>query len=125
MSENNRTGVRTYIPEYQKEEWQHHADELNMSLSEFIRVMVQAGRRGFVEESGRSNDTNRRPEETEDNLEPRILEILDSEGPLDWDGLVEGLTGDFEDRLEEALDELQSSNRVKYSGRKGGYVIDG
>jgi hypothetical protein len=124
MSNSDRTGVRTYVPEYQKEEWQDDADELDMSLSEFVRVMVQSGRRGFVEEPSASKGSTSTPIEEEDSLEPRIVEILHSEGPLDWDGLVEGLAGDFEDRLEDTLDELQSDNRVKYSGRDGGYVVD-
>ena len=42
-----RTSVRTYVPEYQKEAWAAHADELDMSQSEFVRTMVQAGRSGF------------------------------------------------------------------------------
>ncbi|MDZ7730471.1 MAG: hypothetical protein U5K37_05470 [Natrialbaceae archaeon] len=44
MSESDRATVRTYIPAYQKDHWAEHADELNMSLSEFVRTMVQAGR---------------------------------------------------------------------------------
>ena len=44
-----RTSVRTYLPEYQKAKWEEHAEELGMSRSEFVRTMVQAGRRGFLE----------------------------------------------------------------------------
>jgi hypothetical protein len=39
-----RTVVKTYIPKYQKEMWSEHANKLNMSQSEFVRCMVQAGR---------------------------------------------------------------------------------
>ena len=129
---NERVGVRTYVPAYQREVWRDHADELGMSLSEFVRTMVQSGRSGFEStEPGSATPSNSveggSPDVTPggDGLEEGVLELLRSEGPLDWDGLVEGLAGDFEDRLEEALDELQSDNRVKYSGRDGGYVVDG
>ena len=129
---NERVGVRTYVPAYQREVWRDHADELGMSLSEFVRTMVQSGRSGFENtESGSPTPSNPVEGGSRDvtpggeGLEEGVLELLRSEGPLDWDGLVEGLAGDFEDRLEEALDELQSDNRVKYSGRDGGYVVDG
>ena len=129
---NERVGVRTYVTAYQRELWRDHADELGMSLSEFVRTMVQSGRSGFErDESGSATPSKSveggSPDVTPggEGLEEGVLELLRSEGPLDWDGLVEGLAGDFEDRLEDALDELQSSNRVKYSGRDGGYVVDG
>jgi hypothetical protein len=127
-----RVGVRTYVPAYQRELWRDHADELGMSLSEFVRTMVQSGRSGFeISDSGSPTLSKSveggSPDATPggEGLEEGVVGLLESEGPLDWDGLVEGLAGDFEDRLEEALDELQSSNRVKYSGREGGYVVDG
>jgi len=46
MSDDRRS-VKTYVPEDQKAIWQDHADDLGMSQSEFVRTMVQAGRRGF------------------------------------------------------------------------------
>ncbi|EFW90430.1 hypothetical protein ZOD2009_20273 [Haladaptatus paucihalophilus DX253] len=118
-----RTVVKTYIPKYQKEEWQAHADELDMSQSEFVRSMVQAGRRGFemnpVEDhSGGSNPRG-------SDLETRVLESLAREDNMSWDELVERLAGNFEDRLDEVLNELQAKNRVQYSGRHGGYVLVG
>jgi hypothetical protein len=57
------------------------------------------------------------------DLEEHVLDVLGSEGALAWDDLLETLTEDIEDRLDEALDELQSDNRVKYSGREGGYTL--
>lgn len=56
-------------------------------------------------------------------LETRLLDLLDSEGYFSWDQLVEELAGDFEDRLEETLQQLQNENRVQYSGRQGGYTV--
>lgn len=74
-------------------------------------------RRGVAE--GTSEDSN----PGGDGLETRLLNLLDSEAHLSWDQLVEELAGDFEDRLEETLQELQNENRVQYSGREGGYTV--
>ncbi|WP_458209015.1 DUF5805 domain-containing protein [Haladaptatus sp. NG-SE-30] len=118
-----RAVVKTYIPEYQKDEWQAHADELDMSQSEFLRAMVQAGRRGFEIDRVQPPEEGSNPRG--DDLETRLLDLLDSEDHLSWDELVERLAGDFEDRLDEALGTLQENNRVQYSGRHGGYALVG
>jgi hypothetical protein len=129
-----RAVVRTYVPAYQKELWQDHADDLDMSQSEFVRTMVQAGRSGFEppESVDATDSTARMPEEPPsqdatpggDGLEGRVLETLSDGGHYDWDELLTELTDDIEARLEETLQELQSSGRVRYSGRHGGYVLD-
>lgn len=131
-----RTSVRTYVPAYQKEIWQSHADELGMSQSEFIRAMVQAGRSGFEpdespQSTGEDGTTN--PEEAGspdanpggNGLEDRVVDVLAGGDHYDWDELVAALTDDIEQRLDETLQELQSAGRVRYSGRHGGYVLDG
>lgn len=128
--EDERVAVRTYVPAWQRERWREEADERGMSQSEFVRTMVQAGRRGFFQNSHESNpveghDRDATPgvEAREAALGDRVVELLEQEGPLEWGGLVEGLVGDFEDRLEEAVSELQSSNRLRHSGRAGGYTV--
>ena len=117
----SRTAVRTYVPAYQKDEWRDHADELGMSQSEFVRTMVQAGRKGFDfdDEEGGSDHANPRGH----GLETRVLSTLESHEFLSWDQLVEALADDLEDRLDDALGELQGSNRIRYSGRHGGYTL--
>ncbi|WP_255196136.1 DUF5805 domain-containing protein [Halorarius litoreus] len=127
-----RTAVRTYVPEYQKSEWKRHADELGMSQAEFVRTMVQAGRRGF-EFEGMSDQSSSKPAEDHspdvtpgvDGLERQVLELLESGSHLSWEELVAGLTDDIEDRLDETLGELQQENRIQYSGRHGGYTVVG
>lgn len=122
-ADTSRTAVKTYIPAYQKEEWKRHADDLDMSQSEFIRSMIQAGRRGF--ESG--SEEPRSPDATPggDGLETRLLELLSTD-TYSWDELLEEVTDDIETRLDETLERLQSTNRIRYSGRHGGYtIVDG
>ena len=120
----DRTTVRTYVPAYQKTNWEEHAEALDMSLSEYVRAMVQAGRSGFEDGGDRI-----RPEPSPEDATPgvqgvktTILEAL-SEGPQDWEELVEIVAGDVEERLDEALGTLQEEGRVRYSGRRGGYEV--
>ncbi|MFB6235283.1 MAG: DUF5805 domain-containing protein [Halopenitus sp.] len=130
MSEaDDRTAVKTYVPRYQKEIWADHADELDMSQSEFVRTMVQAGRSDFDVDvaldtsSEGADDSNADSAESSGDLESRVTKALRREGSLGWDTLVETLTADLENDLEAALENLQESNVVRYSGRDGGYVI--
>lgn len=129
-----RATVRTYVPKYQKERWQAHAKELDMSQSEFVRTMVQAGRSGFEPpdsagspqrgsdgnpEEGRSSDTD----PGGNSLEDRVIEVLETGDHFDWNELLSALTDDIEQRLDDTLQDLQSAGRVRYSGRHGGYVL--
>ncbi|MFB6143198.1 MAG: DUF5805 domain-containing protein [Halorientalis sp.] len=141
MAEDN-VQVYTYVPRHQKEAWVDHADRLDMSQSEFVRTMVQAGRRGF---EPLADDTDHEPVKSAGNvaenpatyssngpelagsqsgrLEARVCDVLSTGEHLSWDELVAALTDDIEDRLEEALQELQAAGEVRHSGRHGGYAL--
>lgn len=123
MSSEERAVAKTYVPEEQKSEWEAHAAELDMSQSEFLRTMVQAGRRGFLSdpEEGGSRDATPGGE----GLEDRVLQTIGSSSGASWDELIEELSGDFEDRLEEAINSLQEANEIRHDGRRGGYVRQG
>lgn len=138
-SASERTAVRTYVPESQRAIWDEHAEELDMSRSEFIRTMVQAGRRGFdprsyaseppkdgVSEMAGADNTESNggslPDSPANALDDRILQLLDETEYLSWDGLFDALTDDIEQRLDESLQRLQSDNKIQHSGRSGGYV---
>lgn len=126
--EADRVTVSTYVPAHQRDRWREDAESLGMSQSEFVRSMVQAGRRGFALE-----DDSGKPVEGDvpgsnpgsNGLKTDLLELLRSEGPLEWDELVRELTGDLETEIEAILDELQNENQVQHSGRRGGYRIAG
>jgi len=119
-----RHAVKTYVPADQKSMWQDHADELEMSQSEFVRTMVQAGRRGISisEPKNRAEPVSKDADPRGDGLERQVKAAL-SDDPLSWEELVEAVIGDVETQLEEALDSLQDRNRVRYNGRKGGYTL--
>ncbi|NHN40348.1 hypothetical protein G9C85_01685 [Halorubellus sp. JP-L1] len=130
----DRTVVKTYVPRYQKDEWVAHAQALGMSQSEYVRTMVQAGRRDFAVDpfperdgdqgtgEGRSTPDDGDGSDAGDGseFEDRVFELLREE-TRSWDELLEAVTDDVETRLEDALQALQADNRVVYSGRNGGY----
>lgn len=131
-ADTERAVVKTHVPAYQKSAWKSHAEELGMNQSEFVRTMVQAGRRGFsgqdIQENGTSEDggqgAEREPPHTDgEDLQERVLSVLDDGTYHDWDALLAALTDDIEDRLEDALQDLQAADRVRYSGRHGGYAL--
>ena len=122
-----RTAVRTYVPSSQKQQWAEEADEFDMSQSEFVRTMVQAGRRSFeLDESSDSDhdgETNESIDADDAELAERVLGILhERDDPQTWDDLVAAVTNDVEDRLDGALGTLQEAGKLRYSGRDGGYV---
>ncbi len=117
--DDERVAAKTYVPAYQRETWRDHADDLGMSLSEFLRTMTQAGRRGFVEESAEPASEGATP--GVDGLETLVLDTVGS-GYASWEDLLDAATGDVETRLDETLSRLQDEGRLRYSGREGGYV---
>jgi len=132
----DRTPVTTRVPASQKAAWAADADALDMSQAEFVRTMVQAGRRelelpdGVGAAVGESDGEAERvepdspgPNPGGETLEDRVLDVLHEEGVCSWDDLVEAFVGDFEDELDETLTRLQSEGPVSYSGREGGYVV--
>jgi DNA-binding transcriptional MocR family regulator len=131
QADTERVSVRAYLPRYQLDEWDDHADELDMSRSEYVKAMVQAGRRGFLDSertapTGPGTGTGDEPTgiDPDTTLETEVVDALATEGYLSWDQLLAAVTDDIEDRLEQTLQDLQAEDRVRYSGRNGGYTLD-
>lgn len=126
----DRVGITTRIPESQKQRWAEDAEELGMSQSEFVRTMVQAGRRDLGLTDSEQVGTNRAAENPDQRdatpgvqpMKGQVLGLLDRREAASWEDLVEMLTSDVEQRLDETLSELQSDGAVTHSGRAGGYV---
>lgn len=112
----SRVAVKTYVPREQKRIWDEHAEELDMTTSEFVRTMVQSGRSPFTVDEDRSSDGNPRGDE----LETAILDVLEN-GPATFDELSEEIIGDLEEGLDRTL---QSMDRVTVSGRTGQYSLE-
>lgn len=121
----SRSVVKTYVPAYQKDTWNDHADRLGMSQSEFVRTMVQAGRRDFDLDPADGASPGSNP--WGDGLEDRVRDHLDGAGAVGWDELrravTEDLAGEVEAKLERAVGELQDDGTVRHAPREGGYVL--
>ena len=124
-AETSRTVVQTYVPAYQRDVWDEHADELDMSRSEYVKTMVQAGRRYFDEQPADLDGSADSDDEDDESkgLDTQIVSYLSGADVATWDDLLAGVTGDIESRLENSLQQLQDDGRVRYSGRDGGYVL--
>jgi len=126
MSENSvdtsRSVVKTYVPAHQKEVWADHADRLDMSQSEFVRTMVQAGRREFDIESGDPDSRDATP--GEDGLEDRLVGVLRQDGPLEPEEIVDALTEDVESRLGAVLEQLQRDDVVRHDPMNGYRLVE-
>jgi hypothetical protein len=121
----SRTVVQTYLPAYQRDVWDDHADRLGMSRSEFVKTMVQAGRQQIGDNPELIPDAESGDTETdsEQSLETEITSLLADADALSWDELLASLTDDIESRLDETLQELQDTNQIRYSGRADGYEL--
>ncbi|MBP2252082.1 DUF5805 domain-containing protein [Halarchaeum nitratireducens] len=125
MSGDERVSVKTYVPRYQKEEWVERAEEMDVSQSEFVRLMVQAGVRELGLDDDDTDDGGGHADDAGPSLERRVLDELRERDVAGWETLVDALAGDFEERLEGTLDGLTERGVVKYSPRDGGYVLRG
>ena len=133
--------MTTRVPAAQKREWAADAEALDMSQSEFVRTMVQAGRRDLglettVAVAEESDDSEVEPPRESDPVEPaspgsdpggdgledRVLDVLAAEGVCSWDDLLDAVVGDLEAQLDETMERLLEEGTVTYSGREGGYV---
>jgi hypothetical protein len=123
----SRTVVQTYVPAYQRDLWDDHADRLEMSRSEFVKTMVQAGRRQVGDDPDLLPDpdgsTPDEPKESGQSLDEEVTALLEDADALSWNELLASLTDDIESRLDETLQQLQELNQIRYSGRADGYVL--
>lgn len=73
MERDERVSMKVRLPQWQKEQWVDHADRLDMTHSEFLRSMVQAGRRGFSENESVSTDTTTSEKQASEGDDPGVM----------------------------------------------------
>lgn len=126
-ADTSRTVVQAYVPAYQRDNWDEHAEQLGMSRSEFVKTMVQAGRStvadGEIPDIMEGLDSDGDDDGDTGDLSTEIVELLTEAEAMSWEELLAALTDDIETRLDETLQELQESNQIRYSGRADGYVL--
>lgn len=106
-----RKRIKTSIPEEQAEIWEKEAEEMNVTRAEYVRLMIQAGRRNF----GLAEPET--PESDGINIESRVIDALQEHGEMSWDELVEKAVGDVESEVEKVIDKLDEEGRVSVSLR--------
>jgi hypothetical protein len=109
------------------DEWVEEADERDLSLSEYGKRMVRAGRRQFGHDYA-PNETPATPNtlklddstgsEIETQLKAWIHANLSTDDAQDVDDLVALLEND----LATLADELQDENKAEYRRSQGGYL---
>lgn len=122
----DRAVVTTYVPAYQKSAWESHATDLDMSQSEFVRSMVQAGRRGFGVESDSTGPSATDDRHTADSVEDRppdvtpgvdtrrmVLQTLEESGPLTGEEIVDVVLEEWRGVIGETLEELLQEGAIR------------
>lgn len=113
---NNTTAKHKFtftVSEVTAEVWRDHRDELEMSTdSEYIRAMVEAGRKQLSLVSPLDSGG-------EGSLRNQILAVLDDEEFKDWDEIRAALIRQLEEDLDAELKALEEAGEVETSPRRG------
>lgn len=114
--------------------WEDDAEEIDVSLPEYVRRMARAGRRqwGFVHteepDTPQLNVDESMAESTTDasgsavDLQDAILRVLSTTDGLDEAELTELVLDDLQSQIEQELQELKDADEVDYHLDKGGWV---
>lgn len=121
MADTQDAAVKTYVTQAEKAEWKAQADQLDMSLAEYVRSMVNAGNRNFDLQpiATRSEDANPRGQP----IETRVLQTIRVTDYPSWSELEESFPEIDGERLSEVLQSLQAENRIEHDGPNGGYTL--
>jgi hypothetical protein len=123
----NKTVLSIAVPEG----WREEADEMDVSVAEYVRRMCRAGRLQWgydhleePEKKGLKHTETDSSKELAEALQAAILRNLSTE-----DGLKEGELADvlFEEMIDELgvhLQDLKEDGMADYNPREGGWVKD-
>jgi hypothetical protein len=113
----------THIPD----EWVEEADQRDLSLGEYGRRMIRAGRRQFghdyePSETPATPKTLKLDESTGSEVETQLKAWIHANLSTDQALDIEDLLDLLEDDLAELADELCDENKAKYRRSEGGYI---
>lgn len=104
--------IKLSVPEHLCEKWDEDADKYADSRSEFIRMMVEAGRKKFKAIEEEADESN--------SLGETVLEIVESnEGAA-----PEEILDELEQEMMTELERLDNSGEINYSPKEGGYIAE-
>lgn len=113
-------------------EWEADAEEMDVSLSEYVRRMARAGRRQWgyehIEPAADPHvqfeeTTNTPAEEVGTIIQNIILRNLSTSDGITEEELTTLITSDISNQVGNQLEELLDEGAVKYSPTKGGWVL--
>lgn len=114
------------------EEWTADADEMGVSLSEYVRRMARAGRRQWgydhltdADEPHVQFDEDRLSidEETTTIIQETVIRNLSTKDGISEEELSDLITRDIEQEIADQLEQLMQEGKVKYSPTMGGWVL--
>jgi len=109
------------------DEWVEEADQRDLSLGEYGRRMIRAGRRQFghdyePSETPATPKTLKLDESTGSEVETQLKSWIHANLSTDQALDIEDLLGLLEGDLAELADDLCDENRAKYRRSAGGYI---
>lgn len=101
--------VKTSAPVEQVEIWEEEAEKMNVTRAEYIRLMMQAGRRQFpICENGDGDGGGI-------DIGEQVMTALREHETLQWDELVQEAVGDIEEQVEDVIRDLEDDGKVEVS----------
>jgi len=109
------------------DEWVKEADERDLSLTEYTKRMVRAGRRQFghdyaPSETPATPNTLKLDDSTGSEIETQLKAWIHTNLSTDDAQDIDDLIGLLEDDLAVLADELQDENKAEYRRSQGGYL---
>jgi hypothetical protein len=112
--------IEVEVPANLLRAWEHQASKAKLSVSEYVVRMTEAGRMSVQMQPASGGDAAAMSVE---QLTDEVVEQLRHEEAVSWDQLVDAISKNLEEQLEDALERLQADDVVRYSGLKGGYRL--
>ncbi|MFB6362149.1 MAG: DUF5805 domain-containing protein [Halobacteriales archaeon] len=114
--------VKTTVSPDLKAAWADDADHFDMSQSEFVRTMVQAGRHWFDLESSKDRSPGANPRGNA--LEDRVRAILREHDEVPFEDIVDEVANGIERDVDAILQSFDDDGLVHHSNVDGYALIE-
>lgn len=102
----------------QIEVWDEVADEMGVSRSQALRLLIQAGMHNLQCEPANTPANQSQSGITNQAVRSEVRAAVEGE-PVEFDDLVEAVAGDLEEQIARAVEELTESGVIAYRPGKG------
>lgn len=117
MADDDSVSTTVSLPVWRKEEWKEAAAEEDLHYSEWVRMMVAAGRREIAALEPEDDGAEQM------SIRQAVLKHLPKERneAIETDELIESV---LDPKRKEIYDLLDNDEQIQYSSRYGGYYKD-